>query len=204
MKKDGTVDLRIKRTQRAIKESFFALVEEKGFEHISVKDITQGAMISRNTFYLHYSDKYELLNSICDELMRTLFFRIGKQVRRVQKGPLTVESVSTVISHGISVIDTDRQQYKILFAGSSCDILSEKLSGVLFRCLDLVNRDAEAIDELSGQYIVSGILGIIKLYVNNGIENIDDKCHNFTQLHLGQIIDIVNEASMKNSGGYEK
>lgn len=39
-KKDGTVDLRIQRTQKSIKQAFFDLIEEEGFDHISVKDIT--------------------------------------------------------------------------------------------------------------------------------------------------------------------
>lgn len=37
-KKDGTVDLRIQRTQKSIKQAFFELIEEEGFDHISVKD----------------------------------------------------------------------------------------------------------------------------------------------------------------------
>lgn len=43
-KKDGTVDLRIQRTQKSIKQAFFDLIEEEGFDHISVKDITARAM----------------------------------------------------------------------------------------------------------------------------------------------------------------
>jgi len=78
-KKDGTVDLRIQRTQKSIKQAFFDLIEEEGFDHISVKDITARAMISRNTFYLHYSDKFDLLNKICDELVFKLFLGVGKQ-----------------------------------------------------------------------------------------------------------------------------
>lgn len=74
-KKDGTVDLRIQKTQKSIKQAFFELIEEEGFDHISVKDITARAMISRNTFYLHYSDKFDLLNKICDELVFKLFSR---------------------------------------------------------------------------------------------------------------------------------
>ena len=38
-KRDGTVDLRIKRTQKSIKNAFYELIVEKGFDHISVKDI---------------------------------------------------------------------------------------------------------------------------------------------------------------------
>ena len=81
-KRDGTVDLRIKRTQKSIKNAFYELIEEKGFDHISVKDITERAMISRNTFYLHYNDKFDLLNKICDELVFKLFIGVGKQLRR--------------------------------------------------------------------------------------------------------------------------
>lgn len=193
MKKDGTVDLRVKRTQRAIKDSFFSLVEKKGFEHISVKDITDGAMISRNTFYLHYADKYELLNKICDELMRTLFFRVGKQMRRVQKSHFSEESVASIISRGIVAINSDKTAYRILFNGSSSDILTEKISCVVRRCLDMFVDDIGGLDEFSSQYIVSGMIGIIKYYTTNDVHDIDQRCLTFTKLHLGKIIEYADE-----------
>lgn len=193
MKKDGTVDLRVKRTQRAIRDSFFSLVEKEGFEHISVKDITDGAMISRNTFYLHYADKYELLNKICDDLMTTLFFRVGKQLRRVQKNYFSEESVATIISKGISAINADKAAYRVLFNGSSSDILTDKISSVVRRCLDMFVDDIGGIDEFSTQYIVSGMIGIIKYYAVNDVDNIDQRCLNFTRLHLGKIIEYANE-----------
>ena len=171
-KKDGTVDLRIKRTQAAIRASFFELVEKKGFEHISVKDITEGAMISRNTFYLHYADKYELLNKICDDLMRTLFFRVGKQLRRVQKNYFTPESVATIISLGISAVDSDKEAYKVLFNGSNGDVLTEKLKPVISRILDLFTDDIGGVDVFSREYIVSGIIGLIKYYATHEIDDI--------------------------------
>lgn len=92
-KRDGTVDLRIKRTQKSIKNAFYELIEEKGFDHISVKDITERAMISRNTFYLHYNDKFDLLNKVCDELVFKLFIGVGKQLRRETR---KLELTSTV------------------------------------------------------------------------------------------------------------
>lgn len=57
-------DLRYIKTERAIREAFFSLLEEGTFERITVKDITERAMINRNTFYLHYKDKFDLINSI--------------------------------------------------------------------------------------------------------------------------------------------
>lgn len=54
-------DRRIVRTKKDIKETFISLLEEKGFEKISVSDLTEHANINRGTFYLHYQDKYDLL-----------------------------------------------------------------------------------------------------------------------------------------------
>jgi AcrR family transcriptional regulator len=193
MKKDGSVDLRIRRTRKAIRESFFELVKKDGFEHISVKDITDGAMVSRNTFYLHYTDKYDLLDKICDDMVHTLYFRIGMQLRRVQQHQFSPESVATVISLGISAIDDDKEAYKVLFEGESSEVLTEKLSGVVMDCLNLFIDDIGGIDDFSAQYIVSGMIGIIKYYATNDVDDINEKCLNFTKLHLGKIIDYANE-----------
>lgn len=196
-KRDSTTDLRIKRTQNAIRESFFNLVEEKGFDHISVKDITDRAMISRNTFYLHYEDKYDLLNVICHELMRDLFFKAGKQLRRVQRSELTVESVASIIIKSLNAVDDNKKAYAILFSSSGTDVLNDMLAYISNRFVDLFNDDIDGIDDFSRQYIVSGITGIIKYYALNDVDDIEQKCYALTNIHLGKIIDIANSKKGK-------
>lgn len=61
-------DRRILRTRRALREALMALIIEKGYEAISIQDITDRADVSRTTFYLHYRDKEELLASGMREL----------------------------------------------------------------------------------------------------------------------------------------
>lgn len=52
---------------RAIKE----LLQEKPLSKISVKDITEQCELSRNAFYYHFKDKYELINWIFyDDMLR--------------------------------------------------------------------------------------------------------------------------------------
>lgn len=60
-------DLRVQKTKKIIKESFFELVEEKGYAKVTVMDITKKAMINRNTFYLHYVDKEDLIDQILND-----------------------------------------------------------------------------------------------------------------------------------------
>lgn len=54
-------DLRRKNTDSKIINGFAELLLEKNFSDITVKDIVSKATIHRNTFYLHFADKFSLL-----------------------------------------------------------------------------------------------------------------------------------------------
>lgn len=197
-KKDGLDDLRVRRTQKAIRGAFFELVKEKGFEHISVKDITDRALISRNTFYLHYSDKYDLFNKICDDLMRTLFFRSGKNLRRAQQNEFCAESVAKIIKSSILAIEENKEEYYILFSISgTANILTDKINQISRLFLNFIKDDIEGISEWSMAYIIAGIAGFIRYYVLNGIDNLDEECLNFSKIHFGSIIEIAQKTRNK-------
>ncbi|WP_214738216.1 TetR/AcrR family transcriptional regulator [Exiguobacterium sp. s162] len=61
-------DLRVIRTKKLIKDAFFSLIEEQGFEAVTVKQLTERAGINRGTFYSHYVDKFELMEKCVDEI----------------------------------------------------------------------------------------------------------------------------------------
>ena len=56
-------------TKEKIKAAFIDLVHEKGFEAMTVSDIARKCDINRGTFYLHYVDKYDLMNKLEEEVM---------------------------------------------------------------------------------------------------------------------------------------
>ncbi len=49
-----------KRTDKAILYAFETLLEQKPFEKITIQDILDEAPVSRNTFYAHFRDKYDI------------------------------------------------------------------------------------------------------------------------------------------------
>ena len=61
-KEEEKLDPRVKRTRSLILRSFEDLLASKGFESISVQDVTDKAEVNRATFYAHFHDKYELLD----------------------------------------------------------------------------------------------------------------------------------------------
>src|SRR5512139_1794167 len=66
----GKLDPRVKRTRELIQRSFMEIVDEKGFNSLSVQDITARAGINRATFYAHFPDKYALLDYAIGEMFR--------------------------------------------------------------------------------------------------------------------------------------
>ena len=60
-------DLRILRTQKAIKDAFIILLSKHPYEKIAVQDIIDTALVNRATFYRHYSGKSDLAGKMIHE-----------------------------------------------------------------------------------------------------------------------------------------
>lgn len=65
-------DRRARRSRRMLKESLLELMKQKRFSEISVRDVTDGADMNRGTFYLHYTDTADLLQSLEADLFQEL------------------------------------------------------------------------------------------------------------------------------------
>lgn len=61
------VDRRITRTQSAIKQACLELMAEKKFDSLTIQEIADRANVNRATVYLHYLDKFDILDKIVDE-----------------------------------------------------------------------------------------------------------------------------------------
>lgn len=63
---------RATKTRGNIKQAFIELINEKGLDALTVSDITRRANINRGTFYLHFVDKYDLLEQLENETVDQL------------------------------------------------------------------------------------------------------------------------------------
>ncbi|PVE72520.1 TetR/AcrR family transcriptional regulator [Priestia megaterium] len=66
------VDRRILKSQEAIKKAVTELMTQKRFDDITIQDIADKANVNRGTIYLHYMDKYDLLDKMIEEHMNNL------------------------------------------------------------------------------------------------------------------------------------
>lgn len=84
-------DPRVKRTRKLLQDAFKSLICERAFDAISVGDIASRATVNRATFYAHYQDKFDLVDSIFrDELRARL------DASFPAPSPMTVSSLETL------------------------------------------------------------------------------------------------------------
>ena len=61
------MDIRIKKTKKAIADAFLTMASQKPIEKITVTDIIKEAQINKSTFYAHYHDIYDLMDVLRNE-----------------------------------------------------------------------------------------------------------------------------------------
>jgi AcrR family transcriptional regulator len=62
------VDRRIKRTQKLLQEALISLTLEKGYDGVTIREITDRADVGYTTFFRHYPDKETLLADVLNQM----------------------------------------------------------------------------------------------------------------------------------------
>jgi AcrR family transcriptional regulator len=70
-------NLRVRRTKILLREALIELIEERGFDALTIGELTERAMVSRAAFYRTYQDKYDLVEQIFEEAMSSLLNAVG-------------------------------------------------------------------------------------------------------------------------------
>jgi AcrR family transcriptional regulator len=65
-------DLRVRRTHKLLREALLALIEERGFDAITVGELASRAMVSRAAFYRYYQDKYDLAEQLFEDTLQAM------------------------------------------------------------------------------------------------------------------------------------
>lgn len=74
-------DLRVIKTKKTIENSFWNLLKKKDFEKITIKEITDQALIGKTTFYYHYVDKYDLAQKLLDKYLNEYKITLSKRLQ---------------------------------------------------------------------------------------------------------------------------
>ena len=174
------VDRRVSRTRRQLKDALFALILEKGYDAVTIEDITERADLGRTTFYLHYHDKEELLlesiKAIADDLLgqisplSPLRWDHGNGGQVDEHDPIRVTFVHAA---------ENAQLYQIILRGEGAvkatsrvhNIISETATSVINKTIE---DGSSAIHmgvpiEIFSNYLAGALMGLLTWWLENNM-----------------------------------
>ena len=77
-------DHRIQKTKNAIKETFKQMVCEMDASEITIKELSERAMIHRKTFYLHYT----CIEALYEDMLSELSEKFNEVLKQIGNGDL--------------------------------------------------------------------------------------------------------------------
>ena len=126
-KNSNKTDLRIQRTQKAIVDAFYELLDEKSFGSITVIDICNRALINRGTFYTHFEDKYQLLDKCISDVM----YGLHEQVKQAHGENDLITYYNEVMSLGISFLAQHRKRLRTIILKADSALVFDKVHEIL-------------------------------------------------------------------------
>lgn len=112
-------------TKRAITESFRALLAVKPLDKITVRDIVEDCGLTRNTFYYHYEDVYDLLSDVLES-----------EIERALSVPAGGASWETMLLDMLSFLTDSPQIGRHIFQSKCQDAMRVYLSKVISELTD--------------------------------------------------------------------
>jgi AcrR family transcriptional regulator len=164
-------DRRVQRTHKLLRESLFSLIQEKGFEKLSVQDIIDHANVGRATFYAHFDNKEDLLLSGFDALR--VFLK--KRQSEALSSERSVDERIFAYSHDLlSHIDEHRHLFRAMSGERSHAVVQNALHRLT---IDLVRGDLKAmadqrdspgaIAEALVEFIAGGLFGLLMWWLGD-------------------------------------
>lgn len=169
----------MKQTNKLIQATFIELVNEKPVDKITVKEIVDRCGINRNSFYYHYEDLPDLIESIFEDLVDdkiSIYYKDG---------------IQAVLMATAQALEEMHNFCHNIYYSKNRDILLRRISKALTRlvqeCLDQVYLSRYTISEEDRAIIIQlyrmEVCGFIMDWLQSGMT------YNLTQ-HLGRMLEL--------------
>ena len=114
------------RTRELLIQTTLQLVLEKGYEAISIQDITEQADLGRGTFYIHFKDKEEVVwtafKDLFQELEREAHYQLDRHMPQVEYYGLL-----NIFRHA----ENNRDLYRLMFGSQGSAVLTGRVQDFL-------------------------------------------------------------------------
>lgn len=161
-------DLRVVKTKKNLYDGLLTMMRDKTFEEIKVSDICSISLTNRSTFYDHFNDKYELLESLIKDLEKELVKKLeeNKNIETAKDYYMKmIELLFDHLSENISI-------YTSIIKNNTNSVANDMLRNTL---LEDVKKHIENNNNYHGYipteiitvFYVSAVINVCTTYIRN-------------------------------------
>jgi hypothetical protein len=153
-------------TKNEIKKSFIALLNEKEFDKITIKEISKKCGINRNTFYYHYEDIYSLL----DDVLMTEVNNVINDCNNESVNQKFVESIEFASKNKVALYHIFNSSNKEEFNNYLIKVVDVLLKHYI-KQNNLLVTVSDAEEDIIIKFYIGAISYLITDWFKNGMKN---------------------------------
>ena len=169
------------RSKKEITDALLKLMQDHPYSEISVKQIVMETSLVRKTFYLNYTSKDDVLNSVINQVI----LDYTQALSATSEGPFTVI---------FDFCEKNKELLQLLHKNNMLYLLLLKLNEVIPECnrtMDMSNNPfSKTIGNLNPDYIIAFNIGaiwnVIFKWVDRGMVDSLDEIKNTIEQYLSQ------------------
>lgn len=155
-------DLRILKSEEAIENAFLELIEEKGFSNIKLVDIASRARVNRNTIYLRYGAKEDIISKIIDKSYKRIYDSLD--IEALTKTKFIKREMEKMFITLFNALNSEIELYRIILTDINLSgYIDNIIKNVRKMLFDGLKKTKD--NEIIINYILNGTYGIIRLWI---------------------------------------
>lgn len=159
-------DLRVVRTQSWLREALIKLIDQVGFDAVTVQSLTREAGINRATFYQHYRDKYDLLEKSMTDMLTSLQAEV--KVSDMKKVQLDIHSLEALFLRVLTIISRHQIYFKVMLGDKGLPSFQSQLTRLIKANLYEVigqhfsfNPQQQIMQDIAITYVATANVGLL-------------------------------------------
>ena len=159
------MDRRIQKTRQLIMNTFIELLSDKGFDKITINEIAERANINRGTVYLHFVDKFDLLDKCVEKYVELLLQHCANRTDTNLEAS-AFQSVFEYLESNFSI-------YKLLLNNERFGFFRSRLYAIVAQTVtEVIGKKSENnvfSNDVTTQFLTSGFIGVLEWWINNSM-----------------------------------
>lgn len=154
-------DRRVRRTHKLLGDALIALAIERGYDSVTIKDITERADVAYVTFFRHYRDKDELLQ----KRLKEMFDELEAIIHQDDRASEGLQLFTYVQQH--------HRLFRMLLESQGTQRVVKQLRGWLVQnlithCRPLLSRSATIVPpEVVANHVAVSLFGLLEWWLDS-------------------------------------